>query len=146
MSPHLRPYCKRPCVNLKLISGCLMTLFEFPLLMTRLQTIELLTGHPPFESKGSIPERFSVVQAILEGEVPEAWLSDSIEYNALVSEHVASIETSLSDALHKDDGLAAAAAFIKSCLHLDPKKRLMSPECSNHERLAPINFCSCRFC
>ena len=87
------------------------------------------------------------MRAALEDDVPEEWLSDSKmeDYNAERHGPVTSIEAGLSDALHKD-GVAAAAAFIKGCLRLDPQKRLRAEECAGHEWLNMANACSCAFC
>jgi serine/threonine protein kinase len=87
------------------------------------------------------------MRAALEDDVPEGWLSDRKmkDYN---SEHhglVTSIEAGLSGALDEDE-VASAAAFIKSCLRLDPQKRLRAEECAGHEWLDMANACSCAFC
>ena len=86
------------------------------------------------------------MRATLEEDIPEEWLRDSKmkDYNAEHHGHVASIEEGLSDALHKDE-VAAAAAFIKGCLRLDPQKRLRAEECVRHEWLSMANGCSCAF-
>ena len=88
------------------------------------------------------------MRAILEDDVPKEWLTDSKmeDYNAEDHHgHITSIEADLSEALHKDD-VAAAAAFIKSCLRLDPQKRLTAEECAGHEWLNKSNACSCALC
>ncbi|KAF8972224.1 kinase-like domain-containing protein [Flammula alnicola] len=110
-------------------------------------TFNLLTGKVPFFSKRNVSKQIATMRAVLEDEVPEEWLSDSKlkNYNATDHELVTSIEASLSDVLHKDDAVAAAA-FIKSCLRLDPRKRLTAKECSHHEWLADTTACSCKFC
>ena len=85
--------------------------------------------------------------AVLEDEVPKEWLSDSKMkgYNAAaVDEPVTSIEASLLRILDKDDA-AEAAAFIKSCLRLDPEKRLTARECEEHGWLSEATACSCCF-
>ncbi|KAF8972233.1 kinase-like domain-containing protein [Flammula alnicola] len=109
-------------------------------------TFNLLTGKVPFYSKRNISKRIAAMCAVLEDEVPEEWLSDSKmkNYDATDHEPVISIEKSLSDVLHKDD-VAPAAAFIKSCLRLDPRKRLTATECSDHEWLVDTTACSCGF-
>ena len=87
------------------------------------------------------------MRAALEDDVPEEWLGDKKmkDYNAEHHGHVTSIEAGLLDALHKSE-VAAAAAFIKGCLRLDPQKRLKAKECVEHEWLNTVNACSCRFC
>lgn len=87
------------------------------------------------------------MRAILEDHFPEEWLSDGNmkDYNAERHGLVISIEAGLSDALHEDD-VAAAAAFIKGCLRMDPQKRLRAEECAGHEWLNMGNACSCAFC
>jgi len=111
------------------------------------QAFELLTGRTPFNSKGSMSDRIAKMRTVLQDEVPEPWLNNSErkEYNETTSGLVVSIEKSLSELLHKDEA-AAAASFIKSCLRLDPEKRLTAAECSAHAWLAEANACSCRFC
>ena len=85
--------------------------------------------------------------AALKDDVPEEWLSDSEmgDYKAEHHELVISIEAGLSDALHEDD-VAAAAAFIKGCLRLDPQNRFKAEECVGHEWLNMGNVCSCASC
>ncbi|KAF8972219.1 kinase-like domain-containing protein [Flammula alnicola] len=109
-------------------------------------TFSLLTGKVPFQSNENVSKQIAAMRAVLEDEVPEEWLNDSKmkNYNATDHELVTSIETSLSDVLHKDDA-APAAAFIKSCLRLDPRKRLTATECSDHGWLADTTACSCGF-
>ena len=87
------------------------------------------------------------MRAALKDDIPEEWFSDSkMEgYNAKGHGSVTSIEEGLSDALHEDD-VAAAAAFIKGCLRLDPQKRLKAEECMGHEWLNMANACSCASC
>ena len=87
------------------------------------------------------------MRAALEDEVPEEWLSDSKmkDYNSEHHGFVTTIEAGLSEALHKDE-VAAAAAFIKGCLRLDPQKRFNARECKRHEWLNMANACSCAFC
>ena len=87
------------------------------------------------------------MRAALEDDIPEEWLSDSKmkDYNAEHHGLVTSIEAGLTDALHKDE-VAAAAAFIKGCLRLDPQKRLRAGKCVVHEWLSMANACSCAFC
>ena len=87
------------------------------------------------------------MRAALEDDVPEAWLSDNKmkDYNAEHHGHVTSIEAGLSEALHEDE-VAAAGAFIKGCLRLDPQKRLTAGKCVGHEWLTMANACSCAFC
>ena len=87
------------------------------------------------------------MRAALEDDLPEEWLSDGKmkDYSAENHGLVTSIEAGLSDALHEDE-VAAAAAFIKGCLRLDPQKRLKAEECAEHEWLNMSNACSCASC
>ena len=87
------------------------------------------------------------MRAALEDDVSEEWLSDSKmeDYNAEHHGLDQSIEAGLSDALHKDE-VAAATAFIKGCLRLDPEKRLRAEECVRHKWLNMTNACSCALC
>jgi serine/threonine-protein kinase SRPK3 len=111
------------------------------------QTFKLLTGRTPFDSKGSMSDRIAEMRTVLQDEVPEPWLNDSErkEYDETTGGLVASIEKSVSESLHKDEA-AAAASFIKSCLRLDPEKRLTAAACSAHKWLSEANACSCLFC
>jgi serine/threonine protein kinase len=94
-----------------------------------LQTFHLLTGSTPFFAKGNPSKLIATMRAILEDELPEEWLGDKKmkDYNADAHGYVTSIDTSLADALPEAD-VAPAAAFIKACLRLDPKKRLTATE------------------
>ena len=87
------------------------------------------------------------MRAALEDDVPEEWLSDGKMKDYIAENHglVTSIEAGLSEALHEDE-VAAAAAFIKDCLRLDPQKRLKAEECAEHEWLNMSNACSCASC
>lgn len=93
-----------------------------------LQTLKLLTGsNPPFISEADTPSRLAAIHA------------------AIDDEDTKSIESALSGALHKDD-VAAAAAFIKDCLRVDPSKRLTVKETLRHGWLSKANVCSCGYC
>ncbi|KAF9471411.1 kinase-like protein [Pholiota conissans] len=110
-------------------------------------TYALLTGNAPFYSTGPPHKRIATICAVLEDEIPEAWLSDAKmkQYNADAHGPVVSIDAGLADALHEDD-VSAVAAFIKGCLRVDPEKRFKVDECKTHEWLAKANACSCGFC
>ena len=81
--------------------------------------------------------------------IPPSWLSDAKmkDYHAVTSgeSYASTIEASLSDVLHEDD-VVGAAAFIKACLRMDPEKRVSATEASENEWLAKANACSCGFC
>ena len=87
------------------------------------------------------------MRTALEDDIPEEWLSDDKmeDYNTDHHGLFTSIQAGLSDALHEDE-VAAAAAFIKGCLRLDPQKRLSAEECASHEWLNMANACSCASC
>ncbi|CAA7267219.1 unnamed protein product [Cyclocybe aegerita] len=115
--------------------------------MLGIMTFTLLTGGPPFYLTGNISKQIATLSAALEDELPKEWLGDSKmkDFNTTAHGYAPSLESGLEDALHKDD-VAAATAFVKGCLRLDPKKRFTSTECSDHEWLAAANACSCGFC
>jgi len=58
------------------------------------------------------------------------------DYHAATSgeSYASTIEASLSDVLHEDD-VVGAAAFIKACLRMDPEKRVSAKEASENEWL-----------
>lgn len=87
------------------------------------------------------------MRAILEDELPEGWLSDKKmkDYNPDAHGYITSIDMSLADSLPEAD-VAPAAAFIKACLRLDPKKRLNATKASDHQWLEKAHACSCGFC
>ncbi|PPR02727.1 hypothetical protein CVT26_009438 [Gymnopilus dilepis] len=111
---------------------------------------ELLTGNSPFprHPNKDVAAQMLTMSAALEDDPPEAWLSDEhlrgFDPKAQDS-NATSINAGLAYALHKDDA-NAAARFIKSCLRLDPSKRLTAKECMNHVWLSEANACSCGFC
>ncbi|KAF9475177.1 kinase-like protein [Pholiota conissans] len=113
-------------------------------------TYTLLTNTELFTTpEQCAAHRIATMYAILEDDIPTSWLSDENmkEYNtnACSSGNFISIEAGLADALYKDD-VGPAAAFIKSCLRLDPQKRLTAHQCMRHEWLSMANACSCQFC
>ncbi|KAF9481506.1 kinase-like protein [Pholiota conissans] len=113
-------------------------------------TYTLLTNAELFDTPGPPAHRIALMHAVLEDEIPDSWLSDENmkEYSAdagVCSGNTTSIEAGLAHALHKDD-VGPAAAFIKSCLRLDPQKRLTAHACGSHEWLSMANACSCQFC
>ncbi|KAF8812799.1 kinase-like protein [Phlegmacium glaucopus] len=109
-------------------------------------TFNLLTGNAPFYSNGNTSKQIGAMCAALEDDAPEEWLSDNKMKNYNAEDHglVTSLEAGLSDALHEDEA-AAASAFIKGCLRLDPQKRFMAEDCLDHEWLEMANACSCMF-
>ncbi|KAF9479619.1 kinase-like protein [Pholiota conissans] len=111
-------------------------------------TYTLLTNAELFDTPGPAAHRIATMHAVLEDAIPNSWLSDESmkEYSADAGiDNVTSIEAGLAHALHKDD-VGPAAAFIKSCLRLDPQKRLTAHECRCHKWLLMANACSCQFC
>ncbi|KAF9476383.1 kinase-like protein [Pholiota conissans] len=111
-------------------------------------TYTLLTNTELFEMPGPAAHRISAMHAVSEDEIPISWLNDEKlkEYSANArTSNIASIESGLEHAVHKDD-VGPTAAFIKSCLRLDPQKRLTAHECRRHEWLSMANACSCQFC
>jgi serine/threonine protein kinase len=93
---------------------------------------------------GKVAKRIAAMRVAVEDNIPEEWLSDynMKGYNPEYHGFVTSIEEGLSAVLHKSDAVAAAA-FIKGCLRLDPKKRFSADECGCHEWLDKANLCSC---
>ncbi|KAF8902233.1 kinase-like domain-containing protein [Gymnopilus junonius] len=93
-------------------------------------TFYLLTGDVPFYSSGNVSKRIATLCAALEDELPEEWLSDNKmkDFNPDAHGLVTSINVGLANTLQEDE-IAAAAAFIKGCLRLDPQKRFSAEDC-----------------
>ncbi|KAF8902246.1 hypothetical protein CPB84DRAFT_1846411 [Gymnopilus junonius] len=108
-------------------------------------TFNLLTGKSPFQSNDRISRCIAGMRFTLEDEIPKEWFGDvkMKDYNDDAHGLFTTIEMGLANVhAFRGDEQEAAAAFIKGCLRLDPRKRFTAKECANHKWLANVNACS----